>query len=107
RKADAAAARKNSFGVALKLRAGRHHTAGLRHDVRRRVCAGTPVTPPGHRAAGRLYDAAQLAVSTQLRMNFSVRPLHPLFAAEVCGVDTGRRLEGAAVRTLNEAIDRY
>jgi alpha-ketoglutarate-dependent 2,4-dichlorophenoxyacetate dioxygenase len=40
-------------------------------------------------------------------MVLAVRQLHPLFAAEICGVDVGRPLDAATVRALNEAIDRY
>jgi alpha-ketoglutarate-dependent 2,4-dichlorophenoxyacetate dioxygenase len=40
-------------------------------------------------------------------MSIRVRPLHPLFAAEIGGVDVGRPLDGATVRALGEAIDRY
>jgi alpha-ketoglutarate-dependent 2,4-dichlorophenoxyacetate dioxygenase len=40
-------------------------------------------------------------------MDLAVRQLHPLFAAEIGGVDVGRPLDAATVRALNEAIDRY
>jgi alpha-ketoglutarate-dependent 2,4-dichlorophenoxyacetate dioxygenase len=40
-------------------------------------------------------------------MELSVRQLHPLFAAEIAGVDTGRPLPSATVQALTEAIDRY
>src|SRR5580658_9494337 len=40
-------------------------------------------------------------------MDLTVRQLHPLFAAEIIGVDTGRPLDEAAVRTLWAAIDRH
>jgi alpha-ketoglutarate-dependent 2,4-dichlorophenoxyacetate dioxygenase len=40
-------------------------------------------------------------------MSIRVCPLHPLFAAEVGGVDVGQPLDTATVRALNQAIDRY
>jgi len=40
-------------------------------------------------------------------MVLAVRPLHPLFAAEIGGVDVGRPLDAATLRALNDAIDRY
>jgi alpha-ketoglutarate-dependent 2,4-dichlorophenoxyacetate dioxygenase len=40
-------------------------------------------------------------------MALSVRQLHPLFAAEVTGVDAGRPLAAATLAALNAAIDRY
>jgi alpha-ketoglutarate-dependent 2,4-dichlorophenoxyacetate dioxygenase len=40
-------------------------------------------------------------------MDLRLRQLHPLFVGEVSEVDTGRRLDAAAVRALTEAIDRY
>src|SRR5437764_5160220 len=40
-------------------------------------------------------------------MNISVRQLHPFFIGEVSGVDIGRPLDGATVRALTGAIDRY
>src|SRR6266446_4726434 len=40
-------------------------------------------------------------------MDLTVRPLHPLFVGEVSGVDVGRPLDGATVRALTGAIDRY
>ena len=40
-------------------------------------------------------------------MNLTVRQLHPLFVAEVSGVDVGRPLDAATVRALTDAIDRY
>src|SRR3954468_16840420 len=40
-------------------------------------------------------------------MELSVRQLHPLFAAEIAGVDIGRPLDSATVQALTEAIDRY
>jgi alpha-ketoglutarate-dependent 2,4-dichlorophenoxyacetate dioxygenase len=40
-------------------------------------------------------------------MDLTVRPLHPLFVAEVSGVDVGRPLDAATVRALTDAIDRY
>jgi alpha-ketoglutarate-dependent 2,4-dichlorophenoxyacetate dioxygenase len=40
-------------------------------------------------------------------MSIRVSPLHPLFAAEIAGVDVGRSLDAATVRALGEAIDRY
>ena len=40
-------------------------------------------------------------------MELAIRQLHPLFAAEVAGVDVGRPLDAVTVATLNAAIDRY
>ena len=40
-------------------------------------------------------------------MTLVVRQLHPLFVAEVTGIDTGRPLDAATVAALNDAIDRY
>ena len=40
-------------------------------------------------------------------MSLSLRQLHPLFAAEVAGVDIGRPLDQAAIAALWQAIDRY
>jgi len=40
-------------------------------------------------------------------MTIAVRQLHPLFAAEIGGVDIERPLDPAVVRALNDAIDRY
>jgi len=40
-------------------------------------------------------------------MEPAVRQLHPLFAAEVSGIDVGRPLDAATVAALNAAIDRY
>jgi alpha-ketoglutarate-dependent 2,4-dichlorophenoxyacetate dioxygenase len=37
----------------------------------------------------------------------TISPLHPVFAAEIAGVDVGRPLDTATLRALNEAIDRY
>jgi alpha-ketoglutarate-dependent 2,4-dichlorophenoxyacetate dioxygenase len=37
----------------------------------------------------------------------SLRPLRPLFVAEVSGLDVGHRLADETVRALNDAIDRY
>jgi len=40
-------------------------------------------------------------------MSLTVRQLHPLFVGEVAGVDVGRPLDGATLRMLTQAIDRY
>ena len=40
-------------------------------------------------------------------MAISLGPLHPLFAAEVAGVDTGWPLDPATAKGIAEAIDRY
>jgi alpha-ketoglutarate-dependent 2,4-dichlorophenoxyacetate dioxygenase len=40
-------------------------------------------------------------------MQFRVRPLHPLFCAEISGIDVGRPLDAAAVRAISDAIDRH
>jgi alpha-ketoglutarate-dependent 2,4-dichlorophenoxyacetate dioxygenase len=40
-------------------------------------------------------------------MTISLRPLHPLFVAEIDGVDAGRPLADATVQAINAAIDRY
>jgi alpha-ketoglutarate-dependent 2,4-dichlorophenoxyacetate dioxygenase len=40
-------------------------------------------------------------------MPVSVRSLHPLFAGEISGVDTGRPIDREIVAALNAAIDRY
>ena len=40
-------------------------------------------------------------------MPIAVRPLHPLFVSEICGVDSGRPLEPETAREITEAIDRY
>ena len=40
-------------------------------------------------------------------MSLTVRQLHPLFVGEVAGVDVGRPLDGATLRALTQAIDRY
>ncbi len=40
-------------------------------------------------------------------MSLTISPLHPVFAAEIAGVDVGRPLDAATLRALNEAIDRY
>ncbi len=40
-------------------------------------------------------------------MSLTISPLHKLFAAEISGVDVGRKLDAATVRALGEAIDRY
>ena len=40
-------------------------------------------------------------------MNLSARPVHPLFVAEVSGVDAGRPLDARTLAALCQAIDRY
>jgi alpha-ketoglutarate-dependent 2,4-dichlorophenoxyacetate dioxygenase len=40
-------------------------------------------------------------------MGIEIRQLHPLFVGEVSGMDLSRPLDGAGVRALWEAIDRY
>ncbi|HEX3536614.1 MAG TPA: TauD/TfdA family dioxygenase [Stellaceae bacterium] len=40
-------------------------------------------------------------------MPLTVRQLHPLFAAEIAGLDIGGPLGPAAVQAISEAIDRY
>jgi alpha-ketoglutarate-dependent 2,4-dichlorophenoxyacetate dioxygenase len=40
-------------------------------------------------------------------MELAIRQLHPLFAAEVSGLDVGRPLDGTTVAALMAAIDRY
>jgi alpha-ketoglutarate-dependent 2,4-dichlorophenoxyacetate dioxygenase len=40
-------------------------------------------------------------------MVLAVRQLHPVFAAEIAGVDVGRPLDAATLSALTEAIDRY
>lgn len=40
-------------------------------------------------------------------MELMLRQLHPLFVAEVSGIDTGRPLAPETVRALTDAIDRY
>jgi alpha-ketoglutarate-dependent 2,4-dichlorophenoxyacetate dioxygenase len=40
-------------------------------------------------------------------LSLAISPLHPVFAAEIAGVDVGRPLDAATLRALNEAIDRY
>ena len=44
---------------------------------------------------------ARLATSLELR------PLQPMFAAEASGIDLGKPLDPAAVRAIEEAMDRY
>jgi alpha-ketoglutarate-dependent 2,4-dichlorophenoxyacetate dioxygenase len=40
-------------------------------------------------------------------MELVIRQLHPLFAAEVSGLDVGKPIDTATVAALNTAIDRY
>jgi len=40
-------------------------------------------------------------------MDLALRPLHPLFAAEVSGVDLSRPADAATVRAISHAIDQY
>jgi alpha-ketoglutarate-dependent 2,4-dichlorophenoxyacetate dioxygenase len=40
-------------------------------------------------------------------LNLTIGPRHPLFAAEIGGVDVGQPLDAATVCALTEAIDRY
>ncbi len=40
-------------------------------------------------------------------MNFSCKPLHPLFAAEASGVDLSRPLDAATVAAIDAAMDTY
>jgi alpha-ketoglutarate-dependent 2,4-dichlorophenoxyacetate dioxygenase len=40
-------------------------------------------------------------------LKLTINPLHPLFAAEIGGVEVGRPLDAATVGALNQAIDRY
>ncbi len=40
-------------------------------------------------------------------MTLSIRPLHPLFMAEVSGVDLTRPLDSEALRSIVDAMDRY
>lgn len=40
-------------------------------------------------------------------MNLAITPLHPLFAAEIGGIDAGRALDAPAVEALTAAINRY
>jgi alpha-ketoglutarate-dependent 2,4-dichlorophenoxyacetate dioxygenase len=40
-------------------------------------------------------------------MTISLRPLHPLFVAEIDGVDAGRPLAAATMQAINDAIDRH
>ncbi|MSQ55421.1 MAG: TauD/TfdA family dioxygenase [Betaproteobacteria bacterium] len=40
-------------------------------------------------------------------MSFSLKPLHPLFAAEASGVDLRKRLDAATVSAIDAAMDRY
>lgn len=40
-------------------------------------------------------------------MSLQLNPLHPLFAAEAYGVDIRRPLDAAAVRLIDEAMNRY
>ena len=40
-------------------------------------------------------------------MSIEYRPLHPLFAAEVRGIDLNQTLDAAMVRSIWDAIDRY
>jgi alpha-ketoglutarate-dependent 2,4-dichlorophenoxyacetate dioxygenase len=40
-------------------------------------------------------------------MSIECRPLHPLFAAEINGIDLNKPVDAEAVRTIWDAIDRY
>jgi alpha-ketoglutarate-dependent 2,4-dichlorophenoxyacetate dioxygenase len=40
-------------------------------------------------------------------LSLTISPLHPVFAAEIAGVDVGRPLDAATLSALTEAIDRY
>jgi alpha-ketoglutarate-dependent 2,4-dichlorophenoxyacetate dioxygenase len=40
-------------------------------------------------------------------LKLTINPLHPLFAAEIGGVDVGRPLDAATVGALNQAIERH
>ncbi len=40
-------------------------------------------------------------------MSLQFKPLHPLFAAEASGIDLTRPVDAAAVRAVDEAMDRY
>jgi len=40
-------------------------------------------------------------------MGLEIKQFHPLFAAEVSGVDAGRPIDGDILASLNAAIDRY
>ena len=40
-------------------------------------------------------------------MPLSLKPLHPLFAAEAGGVDLGKPLSPGEVRDIEAAMDRY
>ncbi len=40
-------------------------------------------------------------------MSIECRPLHPLFAAEINGIDLSQPVDAETVRTIWDAIDRY
>lgn len=40
-------------------------------------------------------------------MNLAVKPLHPLFAAELRGVDLAGDIDGATERAIEQAMDQY
>lgn len=40
-------------------------------------------------------------------MHIDIRQLHPLFVAELAGIDASRPLDAAAVHAISDAIDRY
>ena len=41
------------------------------------------------------------------RVELAIRQLHPIFAAEITGVDAGKPIDAATLAALNAAIDRY
>jgi alpha-ketoglutarate-dependent 2,4-dichlorophenoxyacetate dioxygenase len=42
-----------------------------------------------------------------MKMELTIRQLHPLFVGEVSGLDIGRPIDAATIAALNAAIDRY
>src|SRR5262249_40577569 len=43
----------------------------------------------------------------EVSMELTIRQLHPLFAAELSGIDVGRPIDADTVEALKAAIDRF
>ena len=40
-------------------------------------------------------------------MSLQLKPLHPLFVAEVSGIDIAKPIDAATVRAIDDAMDKY
>ena len=106
---------RRDFGIAIAVgQAGAHRIGARRAPRRARTGTGSrnETTRPYRARSIELGSVGgamlrQLPCRRKYRMTLELRQLHPLFAAEVDGIDLAQPVDAATVDAIWQAIDRY